>query len=94
MVGVVLILALYLALAYLTHATQGFYPYSFLDPKNGSGSMAGYIIGILVASIVIFFIVWVAVWLRKKYTRPGKRSKYDNRLDHNNALEMSRHDRK
>ncbi len=31
LVPIIIILALYLALAYLTHATEGFYVYSFLD---------------------------------------------------------------
>jgi hypothetical protein len=31
LVPIVIILALYLGLAYLTHATEGFYVYSFLD---------------------------------------------------------------
>ncbi|KAI4124836.1 MAG: hypothetical protein LQ338_004614 [Usnochroma carphineum] len=64
----VLILALYLALAYLTHATEGFYPYSFLDPKKGSGKLAGYILGILAAACVIFVIVWALIWIRRWLT--------------------------
>lgn len=61
-------MALYLALAYLTHATQGFYPYSFLDPNNGSGKLAAYIIGILAAACVIYGIVWVIIWIRRWIT--------------------------
>lgn len=87
--GVVLILALYLALAYVTHATQGFYPYTFLDPSDGGGILAGYIIGILAAACVIFFIVWGIVWLRKKYTPPGKRSKYDNTYARGHNVELT-----
>ncbi|KAL8963356.1 MAG: hypothetical protein Q9193_000378 [Seirophora villosa] len=64
----VLLLALYLALAYLTHATQGFYPYSFLDPNRGSGRLAGYILGILAAACVIFGIVWLIIWIRRWLT--------------------------
>lgn len=64
----VLLLALYLALAYLTHATQGFYPYSFLDPNGGSGRLAGYILGILAAACVIFGIVWLIIWIRRWLT--------------------------
>ncbi|MCJ1252607.1 hypothetical protein MMC24_000413 [Lignoscripta atroalba] len=67
-VCLVLILALYLALAYLTHATQGFYPYNFLDPGNGSGKTAGYILGILAAVLVIFGLVWLMLWLRRWLT--------------------------
>lgn len=65
----VIFLALYLALAYVTHATQGWYPYSFLDPKHGGGRLAGYIIGILAAACVIFGIVWFAIWARNKMTQ-------------------------
>lgn len=80
LVFIVLLLALYLCLAYVTHETQGFYPYAFLDPENGSGSLAGYILGILAASCVIFFIVWGVVWLRSKFTPKGKLSKYDSHV--------------
>ena len=65
LVPIILILALYLGLAYLTHATEGFYVYGFLDNKtNSSGKVAGYIIGILVAAIVIFLLVRYLIMLR------------------------------
>lgn len=67
-VALVVLLALYLALAYLTHHTQGFYPYSFLDPSRGSGRLAAYIFGILAAACVIFGVVWVLIWLRRYLT--------------------------
>ncbi|KAA6416202.1 MAG: alpha beta hydrolase fold-1 [Lasallia pustulata] len=66
--ALIVILALYLALAYLTHATQGFYPYGFLDPTRGSGRLAAYICGVLVAACVIFGVVWALVWLRRYLT--------------------------
>ncbi|KKY16097.1 hypothetical protein UCRPC4_g06008 [Phaeomoniella chlamydospora] len=75
--GLVILLLLYLALAYLTNATEGFYPYSFLDPSTGSGKVAGYCFGILAAIIVIFLIVWGLIWLRRKFTGLGKKSKRD-----------------
>lgn len=65
----VILLALYLALAYLCHATEGFYVYSFLGPSTGNGHVAGYCIGILVAACVIFGIVWFVIWLRNKATK-------------------------
>ena len=65
----VVLLALYLSLAYLCHATEGFYVYSFLDPSTGKGHVAGYCIGILVAACVIFGIVWFVIWLRNKATK-------------------------
>jgi len=77
LVGLVILLLLYLALAYLTHATQGFYVYSFLDPNTGTGKVTGYCFGIFAAILVIFFVVWALIWARRRYTRQGKRSKRD-----------------
>ncbi|KAM0335361.1 hypothetical protein ACHAQA_000406 [Verticillium albo-atrum] len=69
MLWLIVILAFYLALAYMTEATRGFYPYGFLDPKaNGSGAVAGYILGIAAASIIIFWIVKGLVWVRQWLT--------------------------
>ena len=92
----VLILALYLALAYITHATQGFYPYSFLDISKGSGKVAGYIIGILVAACIIYGVVWGLIWVRRRVTEgawgmKGKFSKKDlqNRDARLASMEMS-----
>ncbi|KAL8694884.1 MAG: hypothetical protein Q9218_000548 [Villophora microphyllina] len=90
----VVILALYLALAYVTHATAGFYPYSFLDPNKGSGRLAGYIIGILAAVCLIFVIVWVIIWLRqwvteKKMHMYGKFAK-GRHVDDEEMVEVTR----
>lgn len=63
-VFLIFLLACYLALAYITHATEGFYPYSFLDPNKGNGRVTGYCFGILIAICVIFGIVWGVIWLR------------------------------
>ncbi|KAL9098272.1 MAG: hypothetical protein Q9163_006043 [Psora crenata] len=61
----IFILALYLSLAYLSQAVQGFYPYSFLDPsEGGSGKVAAYCFGILAAICVIFGVVWCIIWFR------------------------------
>lgn len=73
---------MYLALAYVTFYTQGFYTYGFLDlRKNSSGVVAAYIIGILVAAIVIFLIVryliLLRVWVTEK--KMGKIGKFSNR---------------
>ncbi|CUS10191.1 unnamed protein product [Tuber aestivum] len=60
-----LILAGYLGVAYITKATKGFYTYSFLDPgEKGSGTVAAYVFGIVVAICVVFGIIWLIIWLR------------------------------
>jgi hypothetical protein len=71
------LLALYLGLAYLTHRTQGFYVYSFLDPAKGTGRLVGYAFGIAAGIIVIFLITSGVAWVRrwwteKKMGRTGK----------------------
>lgn len=81
-VPVVMLLALYLALAYVTFYTQGFYTYDFLDlRKNSSGIVAAYIVGVLVAVIVIFLIVkyliLLRVWVTEK--KMGKTGRNSNR---------------
>ncbi|EAW08435.1 uncharacterized protein ACLA_031680 [Aspergillus clavatus NRRL 1] len=77
----VLILLLYVSLAYLTFHTQGFYTYSFLDPGphgEHKGLVAGYCFGIFAAILVIFGLSWCAIWLRRRLTGGRiKRSVYD-----------------
>ncbi|GAP88724.1 hypothetical protein SAMD00023353_1201390 [Rosellinia necatrix] len=58
------LLALYLALAYLTHATKGFYTYSFLDPALQGPLVAAYVFGIAVGICVVFALARGLVWLR------------------------------
>ena len=69
----IIILALYLGLAYLTYRTQGFYVYNFLNPAQGVGLTAGYIFGILAACIVVFGIVWAIIWVRSRVTDRSER---------------------
>ncbi|KAI0909213.1 hypothetical protein F4823DRAFT_448850 [Ustulina deusta] len=64
----IFLLALYLALAYLTHATKGFYTYSFLDPSKQGALVAAYVFGIAIAICIIFAVVWALVWLRRWVT--------------------------
>lgn len=65
MLWLLVVLALYLCVAYITRATKGFYTYTFLDPGNGgSGKVAGYVLGIAVAILVVFLIVKGLVALR------------------------------
>jgi hypothetical protein len=79
LVPIVFLLALYLGLAYLTHATEGFYVYDFLDlDKHSDGIVAAYIVGILVAAIVVFLIVRYVIMLRLwvTETKMGKNGKF------------------
>ncbi|RKU48404.1 hypothetical protein DL546_009482 [Coniochaeta pulveracea] len=78
MLWLIVILAIYCGLAYVTHAIKGVYVYSFLDPgKNGKGVVAGYILGIAVGSLVVFGAAWGLIWTRrwvaeKKFAMIGK----------------------
>ncbi|KAF3902142.1 hypothetical protein ABW21_db0205011 [Orbilia brochopaga] len=77
----------YLGIAYITHATQGFYTYSFLDPKrSGAGITAAYCIGILIGTVILFSLVKGLVWLRvwvteRKLGFVGKFSERDPRRE-------------
>ncbi|PWN53572.1 hypothetical protein IE53DRAFT_144999 [Violaceomyces palustris] len=63
---VVILIACYVGVAYITYATQGFYTYDFLDiGKNGSGVVAAYIIGIGVGAVVSFMISQLVIFLRE-----------------------------
>ncbi|KAI1209721.1 uncharacterized protein F4807DRAFT_87678 [Annulohypoxylon truncatum] len=74
----IVILAFYLALAYLTRATKGFYVYSFLDPTKEGPLVAAYVFGIAVAAILIFGIVKFVIWARRYVTeeKMGRRGKF------------------
>ncbi|KAI0881468.1 uncharacterized protein GGS22DRAFT_58422 [Annulohypoxylon maeteangense] len=74
----IVMLALYLALAYLTHATKGFYTYSFLDPGKQGSLVAAYVFGIAVAAVLIFGIVKFLIWGRRYVTeeKMGKKGKF------------------
>ncbi|OAA62275.1 FAR-17a/AIG1-like protein [Cordyceps fumosorosea ARSEF 2679] len=77
--GLILILLGYLAVAFITVADQGWYTYRFLDHDKvgGRGFVAAYILGIAVGIIVIFALVWGLIHLRvwvteKKLGMEGK----------------------
>lgn len=84
----ILLLALYLALAYLTHYLQGWYPYTFLDPSRGTTRLAVYIIGIFVAACIVLAVAALLVWLRRKVTGKGKKSRRDRGIDYSPAPGM------
>ncbi|KAF4555994.1 Hypothetical protein D9617_2g059610 [Elsinoe fawcettii] len=79
----VVLLAMYLGLTYLSHALNGFYVYPFLNQeKNGRGITAAYILGILVGAVIIFAIVHLVIkfrrWLTEtKFGATGKLSRHD-----------------
>ncbi|KAI0474560.1 hypothetical protein F4859DRAFT_72758 [Xylaria cf. heliscus] len=60
----IFLLALYLALAYLTHATKGFYTYSFLDVAKQGSLVAAYVFGIAIGICILFTVVQGLIWLR------------------------------
>jgi hypothetical protein len=67
----ILIMLGYLGVAYITHATQGFYTYKFLDPKKEKGFLAAYIAGIPVGECLIFTGVRFICLFRQKLTSRG-----------------------
>lgn len=70
---VLLILSLYLGLAYLTKATQGWYVYEWMNPAHGNLSIVLHVFIYAAVMTAIFFAVWGGIWLRKKLTnRPKK----------------------
>ncbi|EPE10234.1 hypothetical protein F503_05329 [Ophiostoma piceae UAMH 11346] len=89
----IVVLALYLGLAYVTKATKGFYVYSFLDPSQSSspGLVAAYVFGIAVGCVVIFAVVQGLIWVRRWLTEtklgmPGKFAHSDRQIvDFNHA---------
>ncbi|KAF4632374.1 hypothetical protein G7Y89_g5763 [Cudoniella acicularis] len=77
----IIILACYCGLAYLTHYTKGYYVYSFLNPNPkeldaqgtnvggvGQGAVVGYVFGIAVAVIILFSLMKGLAWTRKWVT--------------------------
>jgi hypothetical protein len=78
-VWLLVILLGYLAVAFITLATQGWYTYDFLDHDKvgGRGFVAAYVFGIAVGIVVVFAVVRGLVWLRMwvtevKMGRAGK----------------------
>ncbi|KAK4984946.1 hypothetical protein LTR50_006286 [Elasticomyces elasticus] len=73
-VPLLLLLALYLALAYTTYATAGIYVYVFLNPRAiGAGGVAGAVVGIAAAAVLLFLVVRYLIKFRLWVTedRPG-----------------------
>ncbi|KAF7310160.1 hypothetical protein MIND_00389400 [Mycena indigotica] len=67
-----LVLGGYVGVVYVTHATQGFYAYSFMAPNS---RLALHMAGVALAQVVLYVVVWclvsLRVWLVRRYmTRP------------------------
>ncbi|KAE9980204.1 hypothetical protein EG328_000438 [Venturia inaequalis] len=78
-VPLILILAGYLGVAYLTLHNSGFYVYDFLDETTHSKAIvAAYILGVLAAIIIIFVIVHFLIKFRRWLTEDkfGKRGRF------------------
>ncbi|KAJ6627680.1 hypothetical protein B0H10DRAFT_1993721 [Mycena sp. CBHHK59/15] len=67
-VGIIL-LGGYLGVAYITHVTQGFYTYAFLDPTVEHARLAAYIIGIAAGDALVFLLARLLVILRIRLVR-------------------------
>ncbi|OBZ75420.1 hypothetical protein A0H81_04742 [Grifola frondosa] len=65
----IVLLGCYLGVAYITHATQGFYTYSFLDPTQERARLAAYIVAIAVGECIVFALVRGLCVLREYYVR-------------------------
>ncbi|KAJ7615541.1 hypothetical protein FB45DRAFT_841989 [Roridomyces roridus] len=63
----ILFLACYLGVAYITHHTQGFYVYSFLDPQEQGALLAAYVIGIAAGGIILFSLSRGVAVLRQRW---------------------------
>ncbi|KAI1434115.1 hypothetical protein GGR50DRAFT_664177 [Xylaria sp. CBS 124048] len=74
----IIILALYLGLAYVTFATAGFYTYDFLDPRIQGNLVAAYVFGIAIGICVLFLFTRYFIWVRKwvTETKMGYRGVY------------------
>ncbi|RXW16609.1 hypothetical protein EST38_g9245 [Candolleomyces aberdarensis] len=60
----IVILGLYVATGYITFATQGFYPYTFLDPKNLKTLLIA-LGGITASQIILFILTWGIIKIRE-----------------------------
>ncbi|KGO70310.1 FAR-17a/AIG1-like protein [Penicillium italicum] len=78
----ILMLLFYLSVAYITHATQGWYPYTFLDVGvhgQKSKRVTGYCFGVLAAVLISFLFSWTLIHLRRRLTHGKiKRARRDS----------------
>ncbi|KAG8991923.1 hypothetical protein FRB94_007834 [Tulasnella sp. JGI-2019a] len=67
------ILVLYIALAYITYATQHFYTYSFLDPSKKHAYVLVYLLAMLIATLLVLALVKGLCRLRDRILGEEKR---------------------
>jgi hypothetical protein len=89
----IVILLLYLGLAFITLATQGFYVYDFLSYKHdgGRGFVAAYVLGIAVGIVIVFCLVWLIIWARRWVTekKMGRDGRFALQRSQYNDMEMN-----
>lgn len=89
----IVIMACYLGVAYITAAVQGWYPYNFLDYKSigGRGYVAAYIVGIAVGVVIIFLVAWGLIWVRRWITesKMGMEGKFAKQQSASGDVEMN-----
>ena len=87
----IILLCLYLGVAFITFATEHFYVYLFLDDtkKGGHGRVAGYIFGILAVAVLLFVIVRYVILLRQwvTETKLGLTGKLEDKREHKGRSE-------
>jgi hypothetical protein len=90
--GVVLVMALYLALVQITYKLQGWWVYTFFNPeKGGVAAVVGYVVGILVLEVLVFWAVRSIVRLRVRLTEGAdalERDESGETIDEENDVEM------
>ena len=98
LIWLIVLMCLYLALAYVTEATKGFYVYSFLDPEEvgGRGMVGAWIMVILGVTVVLFllskFLIWLRIWItEKKLRKDGKFAKQPAWRDDMDLNNVHRH---
>lgn len=88
-----IIMSLYLGIAYITKATENIYIYLWLDPHNGVPQLVAHVVGYAMAVVVIFNASKGAIWLRCQLidANPNAESPYefDGSHEHGQAGRVS-----
>ncbi|KAF2123005.1 hypothetical protein BDV96DRAFT_481665 [Lophiotrema nucula] len=74
------VLSLYLGLAYLTRWTGGFYVYEWMNPAHGWVSIVVHIVCYTGGIVTIFFLVQGAIWARAYLTGDARRDDVDGKM--------------